>query len=204
MHSSTKYVNGHSDVVGGILVTGNTQLAERLRFLQNAIGSVMGPFDSYLTLRGLKTLDVRIRRHNESAMRIAKHLEKSELVERVVYPGLESHPQHAIYKKQMEATGGGATGMITFFIKGGLEPAKAFLETVRIFKLAESLGGIESLIEHPAIKTHASVPPEQRAVLGIDDALIRLSVGIEDCEDLIADIDTALEAASSKMGALTN
>ncbi|MFG0293560.1 MAG: trans-sulfuration enzyme family protein [Phycisphaerales bacterium JB050] len=203
MHSSTKYVNGHSDVVGGILVTGNPQLAERIRFLQNAVGSVMGPFDSYLTLRGLKTLDVRIRRHNASALRIAKHLEKSELVDRVVYPGLESHPQHAIYKKQMEATGGG-TGMITFFIKGGLEPAKAFLETVSLFTLAESLGGIESLIEHPAIMTHASVPPEQRAVLGIDDALIRLSVGIEDCDDLIADVDAALEAASAKMGALAN
>ncbi|MFU8828488.1 MAG: trans-sulfuration enzyme family protein [Phycisphaerales bacterium] len=202
MHSSTKYVNGHSDVVGGILVTGKPELAERLRFLQNAIGSVMGPFDAYLTLRGLKTLDIRIRRHNESALRIARHLEASDLVDRVVYPGLESHPQHAVYKKQMEATGGGGTGMITFFIKGGLEPAKAFLETVSIFTLAESLGGIESLIEHPAIMTHASVPPEQRAVLGIDDALIRLSVGIEDCEDLIADVDAALEAASSKMAAL--
>ncbi len=202
MHSSTKYVNGHSDVVGGILVTGKPEIAERLRFLQNAIGSVMGPFDAYLTLRGLKTLDVRIRRHNASALRIAKHLEASDLVDRVVYPGLESHPQHGVYKKQMEATGGGGTGMITFFIKGGLEPAKAFLETVSIFTLAESLGGIESLIEHPAIMTHASVPPEQRAVLGIDDALIRLSVGIEDCDDLIADVDRALEAASAKMGTM--
>jgi len=189
MHSSTKYLNGHSDVVGGLLVTGRHDLCERLRFLQNAIGSVMGPFDAYLTLRGIKTLDVRMRRHNESGLRIAQVLEKHPRVEKVLYPALPSHPQHAIYRKQMT----GAAGMITFFIKGGLDAARRFLERVRIFACAESLGGVESLVDHPAIMTHASVPPAMRKELGISDSLIRLSVGIEDCDDLIEDLRQALE-----------
>lgn len=193
MHSITKYMNGHSDVVGGVLVTGREDLAEKLRFLQNAVGSVMGPFDAYLTLRGIKTLDVRMERHNASAARIASHLEAHPAVERVVYPGLDSHPQKAVYQKQM--TGG--SGMITFFIRGGLDEARTFLENVKIFALAESLGGVESLVEHPAIMTHASVPPEQREVLGISDTLIRLSIGVEDCGDLIADIDGALQASGA-------
>lgn len=193
MHSITKYINGHSDVVGGVLVTGDEAIADRLRFLQNAVGSVMGPFDAYLTLRGIKTLDVRMRRHNESGMRIAEHLATHPAVERIVYPALASHPQHDVYEKQME----GGSGMITFFIRGGLDEARAFLEHVEIFALAESLGGVESLVEHPAIMTHASVPPEQREVLGISDTLIRLSIGVEDCDDLIADIDAALEASGA-------
>lgn len=191
MHSSTKYVNGHSDVVGGLLVTNDPALAARIRFLQNAVGSVMSPFDSFLTLRGIKTLDVRMERHNRSGMAIAEWLQGHEAVESVVYPGLASHPQHAIAKRQMS----GFTGMITFFIKGGLEAARRFLESVEVFQLAESLGGVESLVDHPAIMTHASVPPEQRKALGISDALIRLSVGIEDVEDLRADLARALEAA---------
>ncbi len=193
MHSTTKYLNGHSDVVGGVLVTKSLELAQRLRFLQNAIGSVMGPFDAYLTLRGVKTLAIRMQRHNESALHIAKYLETKDQVEKVVYPALPSHPQHAAYKRQMT----GAGGMITFYIKGGIDEARRFLEAVRIFALAESLGGVESLIEHPAIMTHASVPPEMRRTLGISDTMIRLSVGIEDVEDLIADIDRGLAAAKT-------
>ena len=195
MHSVTKYLNGHSDVVGGVLVTGDAELAGRLRFLQNAVGSVMGPFDAYLTLRGIKTLGVRIGRHNENALRIAGWLEGHEQVERVVYPGLASHPGHSVHEKQ-KAAGGGGGGMITFFIRGGLPAARAFLESVRVFALAESLGGVESLIEHPAIMTHASVPAEMREKLGISDSLIRLSVGIEDCDDLIADLEAGFAAAS--------
>mgnify|MGYP001087815632 CR=1 FL=1 len=194
MHSVTKYLNGHSDVVGGVLVTGDPELAERVRFLQNAVGSVMSPFDSYMTLRGIKTLAVRIRQHNASAQEIAERLEKHEMVERVVYPGLSSHPQHAVHRKQT-AEGGGGGGMITFFIKGGLAEARAFLEAVRVFTLAESLGGVESLIEHPAIMTHASVPAEMREELGISDTLIRLSVGVEETADLMADLDRGFEAA---------
>ncbi len=193
MHSTTKYLNGHSDVVGGVLVAKSLDHAQRLRFLQNAIGSVMGPFDAYLTLRGVKTLAVRMQRHNESAMQIAQYLESLDQVEKVVYPALPSHPHHAAYKRQMT----GAGGMITFYIKGGLDEARRFLEGVRIFALAESLGGVESLIEHPAIMTHASVPPEMRRSLGISDTMIRLSVGIEDVDDLIADIDRGLAAARS-------
>jgi cystathionine gamma-lyase len=194
MHSTTKYLNGHSDVVGGVLVVKSLELAQRLRFLQNAIGSVMGPFDAYLTLRGVKTLAIRMQRHNESALRIAQYLETKDQVEKVVYPALPTHPQHAAYKRQMT----GAGGMITFYIKGGIDEARRFLEAVRIFALAESLGGVESLIEHPAIMTHASVPPEMRRTLGISDTMIRLSVGIEDVEDLIADIDRGLAAAAEK------
>lgn len=195
MHSTTKYLNGHSDAVGGMLVARTPELAQRLRFLQNAIGSVMSPFDSYLVLRGIKTLGVRMQRHNESGLRIAEYLEDQEMVERVVYPALESHPQHAVYRRQMS----GASGMITFFIKGDIETARTFLENVHVFTLAESLGGVESLIEHPAIMTHASVPADQRKVLGISDTLIRLSVGIEDCDDLITDLESAFAAAAKKM-----
>lgn len=191
LHSTTKYMNGHSDAVGGVLVTGDEALCDRIRFVQNSIGSVMGPFDSYLVLRGIKTLGVRMARHNESGLRIAHWLERHEAVERVVYPGLASHPQHGIYKKQMR----GGTGMITFFIKGGLDEARRFLESLRVFQLAESLGGVESLVDHPAIMTHASVPPEMRRELGISDTLIRLSVGIEDCDDLMTDLEHALGAA---------
>lgn len=194
-HSATKYLGGHSDVVGGILVTGNAELAQKIRFHQNAIGAVMGPFDAYLVLRGIKTLALRMARHNESGMRIAQWLENQPGVERVIYPGLPSHPHHALAKKLMGAQGGGYTGMITFFIAGGLDESRTFLESLRVFTLAESLGGVESLVDHPAIMTHASVPPEMRKQLGISDTLIRLSVGIEHCDDLIADLAQALKAA---------
>lgn len=195
MHSVTKYIGGHSDVVGGCLVVNDDALAVRVRYLQNAVGSIMGPFDAYLALRGVKTLALRMERHCESAMRIAKHLEAHAKVDRVVYPGLESHPQHALACRQLRLSGGaGFGGMITFFPKGGLEESRKVLETVQVFALAESLGGVESLIEHPGIMTHASVPKEQRAALGISDSLIRISVGIEGCDDLIRDLDTALTA----------
>lgn len=199
VHSVTKYLNGHSDVIGGVVVTNQPALAERIRFIQKSAGGVLGPFDSYLTLRGIKTLGVRIARHNASALRIAQFLERHECVERVVYPGLASHPQHALARQQMTGPGGGGTGMITFFIKGGLDAARTFLENVRIFSLAESLGGVESLIEHPAIMTHASVPPEMRAQLGISDTLIRLSVGVEDCDDLMSDLEGAFAAVQKHM-----
>jgi cystathionine gamma-lyase len=193
MHSATKYIGGHSDTVGGVLVTRRKDLAEKLRFMQNAIGSVMGPFDAYLALRGLKTLAVRMQRHCTSAMAVAEWLEKHPKVEKVVYPGLRSHPQHALAGLQMRLDGRPAFGgMITIFLKGGLAESRRFLEHVHIFALAESLGGVESLIEHPAIMTHASVPPENRAKLGISDTLVRLSVGIEHPEDLIADLERAL------------
>jgi cystathionine gamma-lyase len=196
MHSATKYLGGHSDVVGGVLVTNRMDLAERLRFLQNAIGSVMGPFDAYLALRGAKTLAVRMHRHCASAMRIAQWLERHPKVERVIYPGLPSHPQHAVAARQMRLDGQPAFGgMITVMLRGGLAESRRFLEHVRIFALAESLGGVESLIEHPAIMTHASVPPEQRATLGISDSLVRLSVGIEHPDDLLADLEHALASA---------
>ena len=193
MHSATKYLGGHSDVVSGILVTGNPELAERIRFVHNSAGPILSPFDSYLVLRGIKTLALRMRRHCESAQRIASWLEEREEVERVYYPGLPSHPQHQTAAKQMSIDGetvGG--GMITFVLKGDIETSKSFLEKLQIFALAESLGGVESLVEHPAIMTHASVPPEIRTELGIADGLVRLSVGIEDCDDLIADIEQAL------------
>ncbi len=191
MHSVTKYLGGHSDVLGGVLATADPALAERLRYLQLCTGGVMAPFDAYLALRGVKTLGVRMARHNESAMRIARFLESHDAIERVVYPGLESHPQHELAKRQMR----GFTGMITCFLKGGLPEARRFLESVHLFALAESLGGVESLVEHPAIMTHASVPPDMRAELGISDSLVRFSVGIEDADDLIADIETGLAAA---------
>jgi len=194
MHSATKFINGHSDMVGGIAVTANEDIASRMAYLQNSIGAVAGPFDSFLALRGVKTLDVRMQRHCESAMRIATWLESHPRVERVIYPGLESHPQHALAAGQMRDFG----GIVTFFIKGDLADARGFLERCDLFALAESLGGVESLVDHPAIMTHASVPAERRAELGISDQLIRLSVGIEDCDDLIADLDRALDASRGR------
>lgn len=192
-HSATKYLGGHSDALGGLLVTNRADLAEKLRFMQNAIGSVLSPFDSYMVLRGIKTLAVRIARHSENAMRVAEWLAQHPKVDRIVYPGLKSHPQHALAQKQMRLCGRPAFGgMITMFLKGGIAESRRFLEHVHLFALAESLGGVESLIEHPAIMTHASVPPENRKKLGISDTLIRISVGIEDCDDLIADLDHAL------------
>lgn len=189
VHSITKYINGHSDVVGGIVVIGeNDDLKERLYYLQNAVGGILGPFDSFMALRGVKTLALRMRQHCQAAQQIAAHLEAHPRIERVIYPGLESHPQHELAKRQMDGFG----GMVTAFIKGDIDDARRFLERCEIFALAESLGGVESLIEHPAIMTHASVPPEIRAELGISDTLIRLSVGVEDVEDLIDELDRAL------------
>ncbi|MBL7716798.1 MAG: cystathionine gamma-synthase [Bdellovibrionales bacterium] len=188
VHSVTKYMNGHSDVVGGMIVTSNDRVYEELKFLQNAVGGVPGPWDCFLVMRGLKTLHVRMERHAENAMKVAKYLERHPRVEKVIYPGLESHPQHSIAKKQMSGFG----GMITFFLKGGLPEARRFLEKVKVFTLAESLGGVESLVEHPAIMTHASIPAETRKQLGIHDNLVRISVGIEDVTDLIADLEQAL------------
>lgn len=188
VHSTTKFINGHSDVVGGVVMTNDDDVAEQLAFLQNSIGAVPGPMDCWLVLRGVKTLAVRMRQHAANAERIAEFLESHSAVEKVLYPGLESHPQHQLAKRQMSGFG----GMITFILKGGLEPARKLLESVEIFSLAESLGGVESLIEHPAIMTHASVPADVRAELGISDGLVRLSVGIEECDDLIADLDQAL------------
>ena len=188
----TKYLNGHSDIVGGVAVTARDDLAEQLAYLQNSIGAVAGPFDSFLALRGIKTLDVRMERHQKSAAEIARWLEQHSGVASVLYPGLESHPQHALAARQM--TGGG--GIVTFFINGTIENARRFLEATRLFALAESLGGVESLVDHPAIMTHASVPEARRAELGISDQLIRLSVGIEATDDLIGDLDMALAAAS--------
>jgi len=191
VHSTTKYLNGHSDIVGGVAVVGtNGELRERLQFLQNAVGAIQGPFDSFLALRGLKTLALRMERHCKSALRIAAWLEQQPKIRRVHYPGLASHPQRALASKQMHAFG----GMISAELAGSLEDARRFLERCRLFALAESLGGVESLIEHPALMTHASVPAEIRAKLGIGDSLIRLSVGIEDSDDLIADLAAALTA----------
>ena len=190
VHSATKYLNGHSDMVGGVAVvaSGRTALTERLAFLQNAVGAVAGPFDSFLALRGLKTLALRMERHCANASELATWLEKQPKVRRVSYPGLASHPQHALAQRQMKGFG----GMITIFLDSDLAGARRFLENTRLFALAESLGGVESLIEHPALMTHGSIPPEQRAQLGIDDSLIRLSVGVEDVEDLRADLTEAL------------
>jgi cystathionine gamma-lyase len=188
MHSATKFINGHSDMVGGIVVTADTVLAEQLGYLQNSIGSVAGPFDSFLALRGVKTLDVRMQRHCESAMRIAEWLDEHPRVDSVLYPGLPSHPEHELAGKQMDGFG----GIVTFFIKGDLADARRFLERCKVFALAESLGGVESLVDHPGIMTHASVPERERAKLGINDQLIRLSVGIEAIEDLIEDLEQAL------------
>ena len=189
MHSATKYLNGHSDMVGGVAVAANTELADRVGFLQNAVGAIAGPFDSFLALRGLKTLALRMRQTSENALQIAQWLEKHKQVTKVIYPGLASHPQHALAKQQMH---NGFSGIVTFFVKGGLSEAKTFLEGLRVFTIAESLGGVESLVDHPGLMTHASIPADKRKELGIDDSLIRLSVGIEDVSDLIADLDAAL------------
>jgi len=188
MHSTTKYLNGHSDIIGGCVVVNTDELGEKLRFLQNAIGSIAGPFDSFLALRGLKTLALRMERHCSNALAIARWLEKNSKVARVIYPGLESHPQHKLAKKQMSAFG----GIVTFVVKGDLSATRRVLERTKLFTLAESLGGVESLIEHPAIMTHASIPAHKRDEIGISDSLVRLSVGIEDPDDLIADLDMAL------------
>jgi len=194
VHSTTKYLNGHSDVIGGVAIVGSeprqADWRERLGFLQNSIGAIAGPFDSYLALRGVKTLALRMERHCSSALALAQWLEAQPKVARVRYPGLESHPQHALAKKQMHGFG----GMISLDLKTDLAGARRFLEAVRIFALAESLGGVESLIEHPAIMTHATIPAETRAALGIGDALVRLSVGVEDLDDLRDDLAQALAA----------
>ncbi|MCF8506825.1 MAG: PLP-dependent aspartate aminotransferase family protein [Caulobacter sp.] len=189
LHSTTKYLNGHSDMVGGVVAVGeNSAVHEQMKFLQNAVGAISGPFDSFLALRGLKTLALRMERHCQSALRIAQWLEARDDVTRVIYPGLESHPQHALARRQMNGFG----GIISVDIAGDLDRARRVLERTQLFTLAESLGGVESLIEHPAIMTHASIPPEQRAAIGISDTLIRLSVGIEDCDDLLSDLAQAL------------
>ena len=189
MHSATKYLNGHSDMVGGVAVVGdNDELVEQMGFLQNSIGAVSGPFDAFLAMRGLKTLALRMRQHCQSAMEIAEFLAAHPKVDEVYYPGLPSHPQHELAKQQMNGFG----GMVSATLKGGLSEATKFLENCTLFALAESLGGVESLIEHPAIMTHASVPEDQRAELGINDSLVRLSVGVEDTADLIAELEQAL------------
>jgi cystathionine gamma-lyase len=190
-HSTTKYLNGHSDVVGGAVLTSDPGLHDRLRFLQNAVGAVPSPMDSFLVLRGVKTLHVRMERHERNAFQLARFLEGHPQVEKVTYPGLPSHPQHALARRQMRGFG----GMLTFVVKGGLPAARAFLSSLRVFALAESLGGVESLIEHPAIMTHASVPPETRAALGIADGFIRVSAGIENADDLQEDLERGFAAA---------
>jgi cystathionine gamma-lyase len=190
-HSTTKYLNGHSDVIGGAVVVNDDGLAERLRFVQNAVGAVPSPMDSFLVLRGLKTLHVRMARHAENALALARFLEAHPQVERVGYPGLPSHPQHALAQRQMSGSG----GMLNFVIRGGLPAARAFLEAVKIFACAESLGGVESLIEHPAIMTHASVPKAVREALGIADGFLRVSAGIEAVEDLVEDLERGFAAA---------
>jgi cystathionine gamma-lyase len=190
-HSLTKYLNGHSDVVGGALIVKDQALRDRLAFLQNAVGAVISPMDSFMVLRGTKTLHVRMDRHEHNARALAAYLERHAQVDKVIYPGLESHPQHALAKRQQRGFG----GMISFVLRGNLDAARRFLSACRVFTLAESLGGVESLIEHPAIMTHASVPPDRRAALGIVDGFIRLSVGIEDVADLQGDLDRAFAAA---------
>ncbi len=188
MHSATKYINGHSDVVGGIVACNSEEMAERLGFMQNAAGAIAGPFDSFLALRGVKTLALRMERHNSNGQALAEWLSEHSRIDKVLYPGLESHPQFDLAKSQMD----GFTGMISVYVAGGAEGARRFLENTELFTLAESLGGVESLVNHPAIMTHASVPTETRARLGIDDNLVRLSVGIEDLNDLRDDLDRAL------------
>ncbi len=191
VHSATKYLNGHSDIIGGVAVVGDdAELAERIGFLQNAVGGIQGPFDSFLALRGLKTLHLRMRAHCDNALALAQWLETHPAVERVLHPGLASHPQHALAAQQMHGFG----GMITIFVKGGLAGARRMMERTELFACAESLGGVESLVNHPAIMTHASIPAETRAALGITDNLVRLSVGVEDLEDLRRDLDSALTA----------
>jgi cystathionine gamma-lyase len=197
VHSTTKYLNGHADVVGGAVLTRDEELEERLRFMQNAIGAVPSPMDSFMVLRGTKTLHLRMQRHVENAQKVAAWLEAHPAVEKVIYPGLKSHPQAALAEKQMRGPG----GMISFVVKAGkkpaLERARQMLREVRLFACAESLGGVESLIEHPAIMTHASIPPATRQKLGISDGLIRISVGIEHVDDLIGDLDGAFQRADA-------
>jgi cystathionine gamma-lyase len=189
-HSATKYLNGHSDMIGGVVVVGNNpELAEKLAFLQNAIGAIASPFDSFLALRGLKTLAIRMERHCDNALKIATWIKDHPKVKKVFYPGLTTHPQHALAKQQMRGFG----GIVSIELTAGLAATVAFLKRLKIFTLAESLGGVESLVDHPAIMTHASVPVATRTQLGISDSLVRLSVGIENCEDLIADLAHALE-----------
>ncbi|MGD0462773.1 MAG: PLP-dependent aspartate aminotransferase family protein [Tepidisphaeraceae bacterium] len=193
VHSVTKYLNGHSDMIGGVAVVGdNSIVAQRLGFLQNAIGGISGPFDSFLALRGVKTLAIRMDRSCENALQIARFLESHKGVQRVLYPGLPSHPQYELAQRQMSSGG----GMVSAILAGGLAGARRFLERCRLFTLAESLGGVESLVEHPGLMTHASIPPERRAQIGIDDGLVRLSVGIEDARDLISDLEFALGATA--------
>lgn len=189
LHSTTKFINGHSDIVGGALVMSRSDLAEKIAFLSNSMGGIQSTFDSFMCMRSLKTLPVRMRTHETNANAVAAFLEQHPRVEKIIYPGLKSHPQHALACEQMTGFG----GMITFYLKGGLEESRIFLEKVKIFSLAESLGGVESLIEHPAIMTHASVPLENRKALGIADNLVRLSVGIEDLNDLLWDLEQALQ-----------
>jgi cystathionine gamma-lyase len=188
LHSATKYLNGHSDMVGGVVVAGDHELAQQMAFLQNSVGAVAGPFDAFLALRGLKTLPLRMKAHCEGALELANWLHKHPAIERVVYPGLKSHPQHALARRQMDGFG----GIISAEVKGGIKKARRMLERCELFALAESLGGVESLIEHPAIMTHASIPAANRRRLGISDSLIRLSVGVEDVADLRAELDAAL------------
>jgi cystathionine gamma-lyase len=191
VHSVTKYLNGHSDIIGGVVVTGeNRDHADQLKFLQNSVGAILSPFDSFLALRGLKTLALRSERHAENGLKVARWLEGRRDVAQVIYPGLESHPQHDLARRQMRGFG----GMVTAILDRDLDSVRRVLERFRVFTLAESLGGVESLIEHPAIMTHASIPAEQRAELGISDGLIRLSVGVEDADDLIADLEQAFAA----------
>lgn len=189
MHSMTKYLNGHSDVVGGCMMTNNRMIHQKCWTLQNSMGPSQSPFDSWLVLRGLKTLALRMEAHQKNALRVARFLESHPKVEKVIYPGLKSHPDYRLAKKQMSGFG----GMITILLKGDLKKSKKFLEKVKLFALAESLGGVESLIEHPAIMTHHSIPKEVREEIGILDNLVRLSVGVEDCDDLIDDLDNALK-----------
>ncbi|ENE1252895.1 MULTISPECIES: cystathionine gamma-synthase [Stenotrophomonas] len=193
LHSATKYLNGHSDMVGGMVVVGdNAELAEQMAFLQNSVGGVQGPFDSFLALRGLKTLPLRMKAHCANALALAQWLEKHPAVEKVIYPGLPSHPQHELAGKQMAGYG----GIVSIVLKGGFEAAKRFCEKTELFTLAESLGGVESLVNHPAVMTHASIPVARREQLGISDALVRLSVGVEDLGDLQVDLERALRVAS--------
>jgi cystathionine gamma-lyase len=188
VHSTTKYIGGHSDMVGGAVVTAREDLAERLAFFSNSLGAVAGAFDAFLAMRSLKTLGVRMRQHEQNAIQIAQYLEAHPKIEKVLYPGLKSHPQYELAKRQMSGFG----GMVTVFVRGGLAESKKMVERTHLFALAESLGGVESLVDHPAIMTHASVPPARRAELGLSDNLVRLSVGIEHVDDLIEDLNTAL------------
>ena len=197
MHSATKYLNGHSDMVGGIVVVGeDAELAEQMAFLQNSVGAVQGPFDSFLALRGVKTLPLRMRAHCDNALALAQWLEGQDAVEKVIYPGLASHPQHALAARQMHGFG----GIVSVVLKGGFEAARRFCERTELFTLAESLGGVESLVNHPAVMTHASVPVERRERLGLSDALVRLSVGVEAAGDLVADLEVALQGSTGRSG----